>query len=123
MFTTQPITFAGFTAQNAADQACLDAARAEHQECIQSYINEGDVALVLVDFEGDAMEEQLDDIKKDAAERVQAAADPGRHEGLSLSDVTFDLSEVYWWAKEDMERRIDHAREEQGAHDTTHKPH
>jgi len=102
MMATQPITFAGITAGNDVDQQLLDAARAEWRECVQSSIHEGDVDIVLSDFDGDLQQEELNRIRRDVAERVAHAADPGRLTGYSLKDITFDTDDVYYWASDRM---------------------
>ena len=93
--TTAQITFAGITAGNDVDQHLLDAARAEWRECVQRRIHEGDVDIVLSDFNGDLQQEELNRIRRDVSERVEHAADPGRLTGYSLKDITFHTDAVY----------------------------
>jgi len=102
-------TFGSQTPQNEVDHKLLHRAYATFQECIQHSINEGDVANVLTDFSRGVLEDELNQIATDAAERVQAAADPGRN-GYSMDDITFDLDEVYYEAKEKMYKRIEDVR-------------
>ena len=108
----QPVTFAGKTAKNHVEDSLLDKAREAFRDAVREYINEGDVAIILADFDGDALEEELERIMTDTAERTHAAADPGRS-GYSMQDITFDLDDVYYWAKEEMEARIERVRSEQ----------
>jgi len=109
MTTMNAETFGSQTPQNEIDHKLLHRAYAAFQECIQHSINEGDVANVLTDFSGEVLEDELDRIATDAAERVQAAADPGRN-GYSMDDITFDLDDVYYEAKEKMYKRIEDVR-------------
>jgi hypothetical protein len=102
-------TFGSQTPRNEVDRKLLHRAYVEFRECIQHSINEGDVANVLTEFSGEVLEDELDRIATDTAERVQAAADPGRN-GYSLDDVTLDLDEVYYEAKEKMYKRIETVR-------------
>jgi hypothetical protein len=64
---------------------------------------------VLTDFSGEVLEDELNRIATDTAERVQAAADPSRN-GYSMDDITFDLGDVYYEAKKKMYKRIEDVR-------------
>lgn len=105
----QPVKFAGQRAENEIDERLLSNAYAEWRDCVQNYINEGDVALICVDYEGDAREEELERVMTDTAERVASAADPGM--GRDATRMTIDIDRIYYWAKEEMEKRIDAVRE------------
>jgi hypothetical protein len=109
MTTMNAVTFGSQTPQNEVDHKLLHRAYVAFQERIQQSIHEGDVANVLTDFSGDVLEDELNRIATDAAERVQAAADPGRN-GYTMDDITFDLDDVYYEAKKKMYKRIEDVR-------------
>jgi len=116
--TTTQATFAGITAENDLESKLLDQARATFREYVTQKIDQGIVAEILDDYEGDERDEILYvDVIVDTAQEVHAAADPGRLKGsekASVDDINFDLDSILDWTKEEMISRVRKVADERG---------